>query len=70
MRLYCASQEVYAGYSIGTWRGALILVWPDGMVGMIADLGNVGLLERLLGRVLVARRACRRPDGIRFTGEQ
>jgi phenol 2-monooxygenase len=49
MRLYCASQEVYAAYGVDTQRGALVLVRPDGMVGMIADLGDVGLLERLLG---------------------
>jgi phenol 2-monooxygenase len=55
MRLYCASQEVYAAYGVDAQRGALVLVRPDGMVSVIADLGDVGLLERLLGQVLVMR---------------
>ena len=54
MRLYCAGQEVYAVYGVDVKRGALVLVRPDGMVGLIANIGEIASVERFLQQVLVA----------------
>lgn len=53
MRLYCAGQEVYDSYGVDTKRGALVLVRPDGTIGMISNLEETTLLERFLQQVLV-----------------
>lgn len=53
MRLHCASRKVYATYGVDVKRGALVLVRPDGIVGMIANLEEIASLERFLQQVLV-----------------
>lgn len=53
MRLQCASQEVYGAYGVDTKRGALVLVRPDGMVAVIADLEDTALLDQFLQQVLI-----------------
>lgn len=53
MRLYCANQEIYDTYGVDVKRGALVLVRPDGMVGMIANLEDTALPDRYLRQVLV-----------------
>jgi phenol 2-monooxygenase len=53
MRLYCAGGEVYETYGLDVKRGAIVLVRPDGMVGMVTNLEDVAMLTDMLRRVLV-----------------
>lgn len=54
MRLYCASQEVYVVYGVDVKHGALVLVRPDGVVGMIVNIEEIASVEQFLQQVLVA----------------
>lgn len=52
MSLFCATQETYDLYGIDEKRGVLVVVRPDGVVGMVSDLDDVesvvGYLRKLI----------------------
>jgi phenol 2-monooxygenase len=53
MRLHCASQDAYDAYGLDQKRGALLLIRPEGMAGMIARLEETELLDRFLQQALI-----------------
>lgn len=55
MSLFRASQDVYRMYGIpsqGVKAGKLVVLRPDGIVGLVADLEDVGSVESFLDRLV------------------
>jgi phenol 2-monooxygenase len=47
-----SGQEVYGVFGIDLKRSALVLVRPNGMVGLIANIGEIASVEQFLHQVL------------------
>ncbi|OCL06696.1 putative phenol monooxygenase [Glonium stellatum] len=48
MTLYNASPEVYSTYGVEPSKGAIVVVRPDGVVGLVTSLGEISQVYRFL----------------------